>query len=91
MGRGLRAPRLPWETALAALTRNLAEIFGVAAGDGPLGRGRPADLVLWSGDPLEVTTLADRVFIAGGAQVMRARQTELRDRYLQKLRANAAR
>jgi hypothetical protein len=82
---------LPWEVALAALTRNPAEIFGVADRNGSLERGRPADLVLWSGDPLEVTTLADRVFIEGAAQPMRSRQTELRDRYLQKLRANAAR
>jgi imidazolonepropionase-like amidohydrolase len=82
---------LPWDAALAALTRNPAEIFGVTTGNGSLERGRPADLVLWSGDPLEVTTLADRVFIEGEAQIMRSRQTELRDRYLQKLRANAAR
>jgi imidazolonepropionase-like amidohydrolase len=82
---------LPWEAALAALTRNPAEIFGVAAGNGTLEKGRPADLVLWSGDPLEVTTLADRVFIQGTSQEMRSRQTLLRDRYLMKLRANAAR
>jgi hypothetical protein len=82
---------LPWEAALAALTRNPAEIFGVTAANGTLERGHPADLVLWSGDPLEVTTLADRVFIQGEAQDMRSRQTELRDRYLRKLRANAAR
>jgi imidazolonepropionase-like amidohydrolase len=82
---------LPWEDALAALTRNPAEIFGVTAANGSLARGRPADLVLWSGDPLEVTTLADRVFIQGVAQSMHSRQTELRDRYLLKLRANAAR
>jgi Amidohydrolase family len=82
---------LPWEAALAALTRNPAEIFGVATGNGSLERGRPADLVLWSGDPLEVTSLADRVFIEGVSQTMQSRQTALRDRYLQKLRANAAR
>jgi hypothetical protein len=82
---------LPWEEALAAITRNPAEIFGVTAANGSLARGRPADLVLWSGDPLEVTTLADRVFIQGVAQSMHSRQTELRDRYLPKLRANAAR
>jgi imidazolonepropionase-like amidohydrolase len=82
---------LPWDAALAALTRNPAEIFGVSSGNGTLERGKLADLVLWSGDPLEVTTLADRVFIEGEAQVMRSRQTELRDRYLAKLRANAAR
>ncbi|HUI62899.1 MAG TPA: amidohydrolase family protein [Steroidobacteraceae bacterium] len=82
---------LPWEAGLAALTRNPAEIFGVADRDGSVAVGRPADLVLWSGDPLDVTTLADRVFIAGQSQPMQSRQTLLRDRYLEKLRAHAAR
>ncbi len=82
---------LPWDVALAAITRNPAEIFGVGAANGSLERGRPADLVLWSGDPLDVTTLAERVFIQGESQPMQSRQTELRDRYLRKLRANAAR
>ena len=82
---------LPWEAALAALTRNPAEIFGVADRNGSIERGRPADLVLWSADPLEVTTLADEVFIQGTRQPMRSRQTELRDRYLPKLRARSAR
>jgi len=82
---------LPPEAALAALTSNPAEIFGVAGRNGTIARGRPADLVLWSGDPLEVTSLAQRVFIEGQSQTMQSRQTLLRDRYLEKLRANAAR
>jgi hypothetical protein len=82
---------LPREAALAALTRNPAEIFGVAAENGALARGRPADLVLWSGDPLEVTSLPDALFIEGIAQPMHSRQTELRDRYLPKLKAHSAR
>jgi hypothetical protein len=82
---------LPWEEGLAAITSHPAEIFGIEATNGSLAKGRPADLVLWSGDPLEVTTLADRVFIQGVSQPMQSRQTELRDRYLQKLRANTAR
>jgi imidazolonepropionase-like amidohydrolase len=82
---------LPWEAALAALTSNPAEIFGVSSHNGSIARGRPADLVLWSGDPLEVTTLAQRVFIEGQSQPMQSRQTLLRDRYLEKLRAHAAR
>jgi imidazolonepropionase-like amidohydrolase len=41
-----------------------------------------ADLVLWDGDPLEVTTTATQVWLAGRAIEMRSRQTELRDRYL---------
>jgi imidazolonepropionase-like amidohydrolase len=40
-----------------------------------------ADLVLWSGDPLEVTTVAEQVWIDGRPQPTRSRQTELRDRY----------
>ena len=76
---------LPYEAALAALTRNPAEIFGVADRNGSLERGRIADLVLWSGDPLEVTSLAGRgVHRRACAQPMRSRQTELRDRYLPK-------
>jgi len=82
---------LPAEAALASLTRNPAEVFGVADRNGSIERGHPADLVLWSGDPLEVTTLAEAVFIQGVAQPLRSRQTELRDRYLPKLRAHAAR
>jgi imidazolonepropionase-like amidohydrolase len=81
---------LPWNTALAALTAVPADIFGVA------GRARiapefSADLVLWSADPLEVTTAAEQVWIAGAPVTMRSRQTELRDRYMDKLRRKAAR
>jgi hypothetical protein len=82
---------LPWEAALEALTSNPAEIFAVAGRNGTIARGRPADLVLWSGDPLEVTSLAQRVFIQGQSHPMQSRQTLLRDRYLEKLRADAAR
>jgi imidazolonepropionase-like amidohydrolase len=79
------------DAALAAMTRNPAAIFGVSDRAGSLETGRSADLVLWSGDPLEVSTLAERVFIGGQAIPMRSRQTELRDRYLERLRRGAAR
>jgi imidazolonepropionase-like amidohydrolase len=82
---------LPWEAALAALTANPAEIFGIGAERGRIAVGQVADLVLWSGDPLEVTTVAEDVVIAGRASEMRSRQTELRDRYLLRLRNRAAR
>ena len=82
---------LPRDAALAALTRNPAEIFGVADRMGMLDVGRPADLVLWSGDPLEVTSFAEHVFVGGHAVAIRSRQTELRDRYLERLRRGAAR
>ena len=72
---------LPWEAALAGLTANPAEIFGLGGQYGRIAPGYVADLVLWSGDPLEVTTVAQQVWIDGRAQPMRSRQTELRDRY----------
>jgi hypothetical protein len=72
---------LPRDAALAALTSNPAEIFGVGAEFGRIAPGYVADLVLWSGDPLEVTTVAEQVWIDGRPQSMRSRQTELRDRY----------
>lgn len=76
---------LPKDAALAALTVQPAEIFGVAAERGRIARGQIADLVLWSGDPLEVTSVAEQVWIGGRAIPMRSRQSELRARYLKRL------
>jgi len=72
---------LPWEAALAALTREPAAIFGLGDKLGRIAPGLEADLVLWSGDPLEVTSMAEQMWISGRPQSMRSRQTELRDRY----------
>ena len=74
---------LPWDAALAALTVNPARIFG-QGGRGRIAVGQVADVVLWSGDPLEVTSWAEQVWIAGQPQPMRSRQTELLERYLQR-------
>jgi imidazolonepropionase-like amidohydrolase len=78
---------LPWDAALAAITSTPADLFGVGAIRGRIVIGHPADLVLWSGDPLEVTTLADREWIDGRAIELRSRQTELRDRYMRRLKS----
>jgi hypothetical protein len=77
---------LPWNIALAAITRTPAEIFGLGGSRGRIAVGQTADLVLWDGDPLEVTTIAERVWIAGRSIALRSRQTELRDRYMQPVR-----
>jgi hypothetical protein len=82
---------LPWDAALAAITSTPADIFGLGATHGRIAVGQSADLVLWSGDPLEVSTLADQVWIAGRPIEMKSRQTELRDRYLEKVKAHLAR
>ncbi|UHQ21079.1 amidohydrolase family protein [Lysobacter sp. KIS68-7] len=73
---------LPWEDGLASLTRVPAEAFGVANDFGTIAPGQRADLVLWDGDPLDVTSLAQQVWLGGQAVPMRSRQTELRDRYM---------
>lgn len=44
--------------------------------------GLRADLVIWSGDPLEVNTAADQVIIDGRLDSMKSRQTQLLERYL---------
>ena len=74
---------LPYDAGLAAMTVNPALIFELPEGTGVLQIGSRADLVLWSDDPLDVTSVADQVVIAGQAIPMVSRQTLLRDRYLQ--------
>jgi hypothetical protein len=81
---------LPWEAGLAALTSVPAEIFGLER-RGRIASGFAADVVLWSADPLEVTSVAEQVWIAGSPVTMRSRQGELRDRYMEKLRRKSAR
>jgi hypothetical protein len=73
---------LPHEAAIAALTINPATIFGLDPGWGALTVDSPANLVIWSGDPLEVTTIAQAVFLDGKEIPLVSRQTLLRDRYL---------
>jgi imidazolonepropionase-like amidohydrolase len=74
------ATGLPYDKALAAITSVPAHIFGVAA-RGTLAKGNVADLVVWSGDPLEIGTRAEHVFIGGAEQPTASRQDGLRDRY----------
>ncbi|MFT4941233.1 MAG: imidazolonepropionase-like amidohydrolase [Paraglaciecola sp.] len=73
---------LPWLQGLAALTINPAKVYGIDQQLGSLEPGKQADLVIWSGDPLEVTESAEQVFINGEKIDMHSRQTKLRDRYL---------
>ena len=73
---------LPGEAALAGLTSVPASSFGVGNELGTIAVGQRADLVLWSGDPLDVANVAQQVWLDGRAIPMRSRQTDLRDRYL---------
>lgn len=73
---------LPHEAGIAALTSNPAKIFGVADQQGSIQKNQAANVVLWSGDPLDVTSAAEVVIINGKLIPMESRQTKLRDRYL---------
>jgi imidazolonepropionase-like amidohydrolase len=52
-------------TALRAVTINPARIIGCADRIGSLEAGKDADLVIWSGDPLDVMSRAERAFLDG--------------------------
>ncbi len=52
-------------TALRALTINPARIAGIAGRLGSIEPGKDADLVIWSGDPLELRSRVQRALIDG--------------------------
>ncbi len=58
------------ETALRALTINPATIAGIDDRLGSIEPGKDADLVIWSGDPLDVLSRATRAYI-GGTEIYR--------------------
>lgn len=73
---------LPYEAGLASLTTVPAKILGMDNEIGIIAKGARADIVIWSGDPLEVTEAAEVVIINGEPIKMESRQTKLRDRYM---------
>lgn len=56
---------LPEEEAWKAITINPAEILGIDQRVGSIEVGKAADLVLWSGDPLDVRSRAEKTIIGG--------------------------
>lgn len=56
---------LPYEEALKAMTINPAKILGIADRYGSIEEGKMADLVLWSGDPLDIQSKVEKVLIHG--------------------------
>lgn len=65
--------------ALAAVTTAPARLFGLDRGT--IAAGKAADLVVWSGDPFELSTRAEHVIIGGVERDLRTRQTSLFERY----------
>jgi imidazolonepropionase-like amidohydrolase len=72
---------MPWAEALRAVTLVPAALLGAADLIGSLEVGKDANLVVWSGDPFEFTTVVEHVFIRGREATDRSRQDMLMDRY----------
>ena len=72
---------LPWEEALKGLTKNIAEVFNLDK-RGSIQPGYIADIVIWSGDPLEVTSFVEQVYLSGESVPTKNRSMRLKDRYI---------
>ena len=70
--------------AIKALTSNFSEAFGISS-KGVLKKGASADLVIWSSDPLEPSSIPEKVFINGVDTSLITRSLRLQDRYIQNL------
>lgn len=74
------------DAALRAITLSTAEILGVADRYGSIEPGKSATLFIADGDILDVPTHVLDAFIDGRRIDLRNKQTELRDKYLEKYR-----
>ena len=72
---------LPKEEALKAVTLYPAQILGLGDTLGSLEVGKSASLMITSGDPLEITTQVEQVFIDGRLSESTDRHRQLYERY----------
>lgn len=72
---------LSWDEALRAVTLAPAQLFGAGDRIGTLQPGRTANVVVWSGDPFEFSSHAERVLVGGREIVEPSRQEQLERRY----------
>jgi imidazolonepropionase-like amidohydrolase len=79
-GNAVRAG-LPYAAAITAITSSPAEAFGMSAHYGTIAAGKVANLVVWSGDPLEIATRVLAVFVRGRQIPLTNRQTALFEKY----------
>ena len=73
---------LPKEEAYKAVSLNTAQIFGIANRLGSIEEGKSADLIVTEGNPLEVMSHIDMMFIDGKPVSLDSRQKELYEKYL---------
>jgi len=75
------ATGVSWSEAFAMISSRPAEAVGIGGEIGSLEAGRRGDVVIWSGDPLELNSAPEAVWIDGVRQPLDNHQTKLRDRY----------
>jgi imidazolonepropionase-like amidohydrolase len=68
---------MPHGDALRSVTLTPAEVWGVESAVGSLDPGKAGDVVVWSGDPFEVLTSVEHVFINGEEISYETRQRAL--------------
>ena len=73
---------LPYDEALKAVTINPAQIWGHGAEIGSVEKGKVADLIVTTGDPLEITTQVKYLFIKGKEVPLVNKQTRLYEKYM---------
>lgn len=78
-GNAVRAG-LPWQSALLAVTEWAADAFGMTS-HGRIAAGAAGNVVLWSGDPFELSTRIVKMWIDGREVATRSRQSELFERW----------
>jgi len=72
---------MSWADALRSVTLSAAEAAGIEGSRGSLEPGKVANVVVWSGDPLELSSQVRHLFIHGVEIPLQSRQTELFRRY----------
>ena len=71
---------LPYDEAIRAISSNVADAFGLE-GFGKLTDGARADAVLWTGDPLELSSRPVAMWIGGRQVPLTSRQSALLEKY----------
>ncbi|HEX8819763.1 MAG TPA: amidohydrolase family protein, partial [Archangium sp.] len=70
---------LPYADAVRAITSNVTEAFGLEGGQ--VAPGQVADLVLWNGEPLEVSSRPLGMWLGGRQVPLTSRQQALFEKY----------
>lgn len=72
---------MSWDDALSAVTSVPSRVFGISDRYGSLEVGKVANVVVWSGDPFELSSRAEHVLVRGVESTAPSRQDMLMQRY----------